>query len=303
MQSVNMSNTTKTHHAAGIVLSSAVMLTSLAAQAWAADATPPASDPSILRVCASEVEAPYSSRDADGFENKIAKALGKAMGRKVSFDWLNKPAIYQVRDQLDKKTCDVVIGLDSGDDRVLTSKPYYRAPYVFVVRKDSPLDITSWDSPDLLKTSKIAIAPDGPAQVMLEKLGLFNTNFNYIKSLTGFKSKRNQYVRVEPQRYVDEVAAGKADLAVVFAPEVARYAKQRGDQVKLVVIPDNATRGDGQHVPFHFDQSIGVRKDDKQLLNEVNAALEKAQPEIETILKEEGIPLDAIAKTPEGRAG
>jgi len=284
------------------MLSSAVMMVSLTSPGWA-EATPQAANSSVLRVCGSEVEGAYSTRDAEGFENKIAKALGEALARKVSLKWLNKPAIYLVRDQLDKKECDVVIGLDTGDERVLTSKPYYRAPYVFVLRKDSPLDITSWDSPDLLKTQKIAVAADTPAQVMLEKLGLFNTNFNYIKSLTGFKSKRNQYVRVEPQRYVDEVASGKADLAVVFAPEVARYAKARGDQVKLVVVPDNATRGDGQHVPFHFDQSIGVRKDDPKLLDEVNAALEKARPEIETILKEEGIPLDAVAKTPEGRAG
>jgi mxaJ protein len=242
-------------------------------------------------------------RGAEGFENKIAKALATAMDRKLKFVWAEKPAIYSVRDQLDQKTCDVVIGLDTGDERVLTSKPYYRAPYVFVMRKDSPLDIASWDSPDLKKAGKIGIAPDTPAQVMLEKLGLYNINFNYIKSLTGFKSKRNQYVRIDPQRYVDDVASGKADVAAVFAPEVGRYAKQRGDQVKLVVIPDNATRGDGQHVPFHFDQSVGVRKDDKKLLDDVNAALEKAWPEIETILKEEGIPLDAIAKTPEGRAG
>ena len=186
---------------------------------------------------------------------------------------------------------------------MLTSKPYYRAPYVFVVRKDSPLDIQSWDSPDLLKATKIGVAQDSPAQVLLEKLGLFNTNFNYMKSLTGLKSKRNQYVRVDPQRYVDDVASGKADFAVVFAPEVARYAKQRGEGVKLVVVPDNATRKDGQHVPFHFDQSIGVRKEDKELLKEVDAALAKARPEIETVLKEEGIPLDEIAKTPEGRAG
>lgn len=288
------------------MLSTAATLVSFAGLSLAADAAatpPPASDPSILRVCASEVEAPYSMRGAEGFENKIAVALAKAMGRKVSFDWLDKPAIYQVRDQLDQKRCDVVIGLDTGDERVLTTKPYYRAPYVFVERKDSPLDITSWDSPDLQKTKKIAIAPDGPAQVMLEKLGLFNSNFNYIKSLTGFKSKRNQYVRIDPQRFVDDVASGKADIAIAFAPEVARYAKQRGDAVKLVVIPDTATRADGQHLPFHFDQSIGVRKDDKELLDQVNTALEKARPEIETILKEEGIPLDEIAKTPEGRAG
>ncbi|MFN3625147.1 MAG: methanol oxidation system protein MoxJ [Hyphomicrobium sp.] len=298
-----MSNRIESHHGAGLWLASAVVLAGLVGPSLANEKASQIADPSRLRVCASEVEAPYSSRDGEGFENKIAKALADAMGRKLSMVWLNKPAIYLVRDQLDKKDCDVVIGLDTGDERVLTSKPYYRAPYVFVLRKDSPLDITSWDSPDLLKARKIGVAQDTPAQVMLEKLGLFNANFNYMKSLTGFKSKRNQYVRVDPQRYVDEVASGKADLAIVFAPEVARYAKQRGDQVKLVVVPDSATRGDGQHVPFHFDQSIGVRKDDKQLLDQVNAALEKARPEIETILKEEGIPLDAIAKTPEGRAG
>lgn len=285
------------------MLSTGVMFVGLSAPAWAEGAAAKAADSSILRICASQVEAPYSSGDGEGFENKVAKVLATAMGRKASFVWTDKPAIYLVRDQLDKKTCDVVIGLDTGDERVLTSKPYYRAPYVFVVRKDSPLDITSWDSPDLKKATKIGVAQDTPAQVMLEKLGLFNANFNYMKSLTGFKSKRNQYVRVDPQRYVEDVASGKADFAAVFAPEVARYAKQRGEQVKLVVVPDNATRADGQHVPFHFDQSIGVRKDDKELLKEVNAALEKARPEIETILKEEGIPLDEIAKTPEGRAG
>lgn len=281
-----------------------MMLASLVVPSWAAGSatSDQAADPSILRVCASEVEVPYSNRDGEGFENKLAKVLANAMGRKAKFVWTDKPAIYLVRDQLDKKNCDVVIGLDTGDERVLTSKPYYRAPYVFVMRKDSPLDITSWDSPDLLKATKIGMTQDSPAQVMLEKLGLFNANFNYMKSLIGFKSKRNQYVRVDPQRYVEDVASGKADLAAVFAPEVARYAKQR-EGVKLVVIPDNATRADGQHIPFHFDQSIGVRKDDKELLNEVNAALEKARPEIETILKEEGIPLDEIAKTPEGRAG
>jgi mxaJ protein len=299
-----MSMKPKSDHAAALALS-AVMLAALAAPTFAEDKPAPASppDPSLLRICAASNEQPYSNKDGSGFENKIAEALSKAMGRKPDFVWLDKPAIYLVRDQLDKKACDIVIGLDTGDERVLTSKPYYRAPYVFVEPVDGKLDITSWDSPDLKQAKKIGLSQDSPAQVMLEKLGLFNTNFNYMKSLTGFKSKRNQYVRVEPERFVEDVASGTADLAVVFAPEVARYAKARSGKVKLVVIPDNATRPDGQHVPFHFDQSFGVRKDDAELLKQVNAALEKAQPEIESILKDEGIPLDEIAKTPEGRQG
>ena len=299
-----MNKSFRSDQAAGVLLSTAVVLAALAGAARAAEEkAPEPADPSVLRICASEVEQPYSNRNGEGFENKIAKVLATAMDRKAKFVWTDKPAIYLVRDQLDKKNCDVVIGLDTGDPRVLTSKPYYRAPYVFVVRKDSPLDITSWDSPDIRKSKGIGLAQDSPAQVMLEKLGLFNANFNYMKSLIGFKSKRNQYVRVPPERMVSDVVDGKSTVAAVFAPEVARYVKQRGDALKLVVIPDNATRGDGQHVPFHFDQSFGVRKDDKQLLADINTALEKVRPEIESILKEEGIPLDELKKTPEGRQG
>ena len=32
-----------------------------------------------------EVEQPYSSRNGEGFENKIAKALAQAMDRKAKF--------------------------------------------------------------------------------------------------------------------------------------------------------------------------------------------------------------------------
>lgn len=255
-----------------------------------------------LRICAAEKEEPYSNRNGLGFENKIAEILAKAMGREPEFVWYDKPAIYLVRDQLTKNACDIVIGLDTGDERVATSNPYYRAPYVFILPAGSKLDIKDWDSPDLQKADKIGMAQDSPAQVMLEKLGLFNRNFNYMKSLIGFKSKRNQYVRVPPERLVGDVADGKADIAIGFAPEVARYVKQRGDALKMVVIPDNATRADGEHVPFHFDQSFGVRKDDQQLLSAVNDALKKAQPEIDSVLREEGIPIEE-PKTPEGRAG
>jgi mxaJ protein len=297
-----MSNIFISKNAAGLLLTTAVAFATLASQASAADNKAETPDPNFVRICAAENERPYSSSDGKGFENKIAEVLVEAMGKKPDFVWADKAAIYLVRDFLDKDLCDVVIGLDTGDPRVLTSKPYYRAPYVFVMRKDSPLDITSWDSPDLQKAEKIGMSQESPAQVMLEKLGLYNRNFNYMKSLVGFKSKRNQFIRVEPSRYVEDVSSGKADLAVVFSPEVARYAKER-DNVKLVVVPDNATRADGMHVPFHFDQSVGVRKGDEKLLAEINAALEKAQPQIEAILKEEGIPLDELKKTPEGRAG
>lgn len=284
------------------LLAIAAAISSLAGPLRAAESTANPSDGGVLRVCASANEDPYSNRNGTGFENKIAEIVAQGMNRKPEFVWYDKPAIYLVRDQLEKNACDIVIGVDTGDERLLTSKPYYRAPYVFVLPKDSNLAVTDWDSPDLDKAKKIGFGQDSPAQVMLEKRGLFNRNFNYMKSLIGFKSKRNQYVRVPPERLVGDVADGTSDLAIGFAPELARYVKRHGDKLKMVVIPDTATRSDGQRVPFHFDQSLGVRKTDKDLLSEVNAAIEKVHPQIEDVLKGEGIPLDEM-KSPEGRAG
>ncbi len=56
-----------------------------------------------------------SLEDGIGLENKIGVALAEAMQLKPQFVWSDRPAIYIVRDYLDKKLCDVVIGLDTGD--------------------------------------------------------------------------------------------------------------------------------------------------------------------------------------------
>lgn len=282
----------KKHFATTIPLTVALACTGLATAFAAGDpAATPKAEISELRICSAANEAPYSTSKGDGFENRIGEILADTMGRKAEFVWSSKPAIYLVRDLLDKDNCDVVMGVDTGDERLLTSKPYYRAPYVFVERTDSPLNITSFDSPDLLKTGKIGFEPGTPAEVMIQKLGLYNRNFNYVKSLTDFKSPRNQYVRIDPTRLVNDVANGDADLAIVFAPEVARYVKGSGGKLKMVVVPDDNERDDGTKVPFHFDQSIGVRKDSAELLDEINRALDKASPKIEALLRDEGIPL------------
>jgi mxaJ protein len=275
-------------------LGPALMALALASSSHAQDSKPAAApaDPSKLRVCAATKELPYSADDESGFENKIAKVLAEGLGRQVQFVFSPKPAIYAVRDQLDKNLCDVIIGTDTGDERVLTSRPYYKAAYVFIQRKDSPLKIDSWDSPDVLKAHPIGFVQGTPAETMITKLDLYNDNINYVSSLTNFKDKRNSYTRVPPDRMVGEVADGKAALAVGFAPEVARYAKAN-DALKLIVIPDNNVRVDGEKVPHHFDQSFAVRKDDKALLDAINAALPKIEGKIEDVLKAEGIPFEA----------
>jgi len=253
--------------------------------------SPAATEHHALRVCASANQLPYSAKDGSGFENKVASAVSAAMGQQLQFVWADKPAIYLVRDFLNKKACDVVVGLDTDDPRVLTTRPYYRAGYVFITRVSSNFDIHSWNDPRIRKFEHIAVGFGTPSEAMLREVGKYDDDFNYEKSLVNFRSARNQYIQVEPSRMVAEVADGNADIAVGFAPEVARYVHQSNVPLRMTLVDDDTVKSDGQKIPQTFDQSMGVRKDDKELQATLDSALVRARPQIDDILKAEGIPL------------
>lgn len=244
-----------------------------------------------LKVCASENEAPYSMRDGTGFENYLAQVIANEMGRTLSFVWSSKPAIFLVRDYLDKKLCDVVMGLDTGDERVLTTKSYYRAGYVFVTRKDRNITATSWKDPQFERMGNIAVRFSSPGEFILRQMGKYEDNANYLASLIGFKSRRNQYLQVSTDRMVHEVAEGRADAAIAFAPEVARYVNLSPVPLTMNPISDSVEQPDGQKIELQFDQSMGVRKDDPDLKAALDAAIDKAAVQIRQILKAEGIPV------------
>jgi len=247
--------------------------------------------PDTLRVCAASNEMPYSNTAQGGFENDIAKALAKSMSLPVKFVWSDKPAIFLVTEQLMKNKCDVVMGVDAGDTRVLTSKPYYKSGYAFIYKSDKGLDVKDWDSADVKGMHKFAVVAGSPSEVMLREIGKYSENFNYQKSLAGYKSPRNKYIRLEPKMLVNQVLYGKADMAHLWAPEVARYVKGSQGKLTMVVSPAFDTLSDGQQVAEHYEQSVAVRLGDKTLLDAVNKGLNKAAPEIKKILDKEGIPL------------
>jgi mxaJ protein len=250
----------------------------------------PASQEKALRICAAE-EAPYLQRDGRGMENKLAEVVAAALQRPVEFVWSDRPAIYLVRDYLDKERCDVVMGVDTGDPRVLTTDPYYRSTYVFVSRADTDFGaIKSWNDPRLGKAKNIAVGVGSPGEAILKAMDLYNENMNYIYSLVDFRSPRNQYVRLEPSRLVSEVASGNADLAIAFSGDVARYVKESTIKLRVEPVPpDTVPDKEGKTIPFEYGQSMAVRKADEALLKELNTGLKKAQLQVQHILREEGV--------------
>jgi mxaJ protein len=247
-----------------------------------------AADP--LKVCAAENELPYSDKDGRGFENKLAEILAGELGRTVENVWWQDPR-YFVRDMLDRGLCDVAMGVDADDPRLLTSAPYYRSGYVFVYPREKGRKVTEFDSEYVMKAKQIAFMPDTPAEILLKKVGRYSDQFNYLQSLVGFKARRNQYVRYDPEKLVREVESGNADLAVLWGPQAARYVKSAGGKLDMRVIPDGQTRADGERVPFHYSTSVGVRKDDQGLMADIDRALKKRARDIQAVLKAEGIPL------------
>lgn len=273
------------------VSGAALLSAAIALGATGAGAVGSKAEAKELRICASNVEAPFSQKDSTGFEDRIAVALAEAMDRKPVFVRTDQPGIYLVRDQLDKNNCDLVMGVDAGDERLLTSRPYYRTGYVLVTKADRDITASDWDDQQIKDQSRFAVRFYSPAETILKRIGRFEDNAAYMYSLVNFKSRRNQWIQVPGDRIVSEVASGEADVGIAFAPEVARYVKSSSTPLRMTVMTKDLDQPNGEPIPMDYDQAIGVRKSDAALIAEINAGLEKARPQIEKILTDEGIPL------------
>jgi len=244
-----------------------------------------------LNVCAGKNEMPFSNDKKEGFENDIAEIIAKSLNKKLNYVYWDDPR-YAVGFFLDKKKCDVVLGVDSTDPRVLKTKPYYRTGYVFITREDREIDISSWND-DLLKERnfRIGVMPDSPGKVMLLQINRFDDMFDYFAEKQKYQSTRNKYVRVDPQEVVNDVSNKYIHAAMLWAPEAARYVKQSKEPLKVQLVKDDAKKSNGESVQMHYEIVMGVRKDDVQLQQALNKAIDEKRSEVESVLKREGIPL------------
>jgi mxaJ protein len=144
-----------------------------------------------LNVCAGKSELPFSNDQKQGFENKIAAVIGKTLNTPVNYFWWTNPLTLQK--DMEEGKCDVLIGTDPNDPRVLVTKPYYRSGYVFVTRVDREIDVTSWDHPYLKeKNFRIGVMPDSPGKNMLLQINRFDDMFDYFTEIQNFQSTRNR---------------------------------------------------------------------------------------------------------------
>ena len=247
-----------------------------------------------LNICAGENEMPFSNAKKEGFENDIAEVIGKALNRKVNYVFWKDARLVE-RDDLAKNKCDVMLGIDSTDPRMLKTDAYYKTGYVFITREDRGIDISSWND-GLLKEPnfRIGVMYDSPGKVMLLQINRFDDMFDYFAEKQKYQSTRNRAIRVDPQEIVNDVATKYIHTAMLWAPEAARYVKASKVPLKVQIVKDDAKKVNGEKVPMHYEIVMGVRKDDTALQQDLNRVIKEKQVDIEAILKREGIPLLAI---------
>ncbi len=253
-----------------------------------------------LNVCAGQDEMPFSNKNKEGFENALAELVGQSLNRKVNFVFWSDPR-YVVRDFLDKKKCDVVLGADESDPRMLKTDAYYKTGYVFITRADREIDISSWND-DLLKERnfRIGVLPDSPGKVMLLQINRFDDMFDYFAEIQNYNSTRNKFVKVYPDRLVRDVETKYLHSSMLWAPEAARYVRASKTPLKMEIVKDDAKKSNGEKVPMHYQIVMGVRKGDEALRDALNRVISQKKSEIDALLKQEGIPLMVVTNSKEG---
>ena len=238
-----------------------------------------------LRVCADPNNMPFSRRDGQGFENKIAALVASDLNRPLAYFWSPQRRGF-VRNTLAAGRCDVVMGVPAQYSLLQSTRPYYRSSYAFVSRRDRHLRIRSFDDPRL-KTMTIGIQVTGddydnpPAAQALASRRI-------IENVRGY-TVYGDYARPEPQReLVDAVADGRVDVAVVWGPLAGYFARR--EPTPMDVLPVQAAR-DG-HASFVFDIAMGVRRDDTLLRDALDAIIVRRSQDIRRILTAYGVPLE-----------
>jgi quinoprotein dehydrogenase-associated probable ABC transporter substrate-binding protein len=245
----------------------------------------------VLHIAADPNNLPFSNDKLEGFENKIADVIAKDLDADVQYVWRAQRRGF-FRHAFKEDGCEVVLGVPNHFEMAATTSPYYRSSYVFVSRRDRGLNVRSFDD-SALRGLKIGIqvlgdADEGsgtPVGFALARRGLQANVVGY--TVYGDYRQPNP-----PARIIDAVAAGEVDVAVVWGPLAGYFARKSA--VPLDVVPVSPPV-EPPGLPFAFDISVGVRKGDAPLKDELNGVLARRRAEIEKILDDYGVPRVAPA--------
>jgi len=253
-----------------------------------------------FKVCADPLNPPYSTKNKDGFENKIAELFAKELGQTIEYTWLpqrlgfirntlNAPLKDTDVDSNEYK-CDIVMGVPEGYDLTLTTTPYYRSTYVLLIAKgrgwDNITDASQLIDLPLQKQQalKIAMFDRGPGTTWMQKNDLLDQGIPY-QSMSG-DSENNIAMQIEK-----DLKAKKIDMVILWGP-MASYVASQSPKNSYLMIPMKST----PDVKFDFAIAMGVRKGDKARKEMLDKLIADKADKIQSIIAGYHVPLLPLSK-------
>jgi quinoprotein dehydrogenase-associated probable ABC transporter substrate-binding protein len=252
-----------------------------------------------FKVCADPLNPPYSTKNKDGFENKIAELFAKELGQTVEYYWLPQ-RIGFIRNSLNaplkdsdvesnEYKCDVIMGVPAGYDLTLTTSPYYKSTYVLLIAKGRGWDDIT-DPVQLVnlplqrqESLKIAMFDRGPGTVWMQKNDLLDQGIPY-QSMTG-DGDNNVAMQIEK-----DLKAKKIDMVILWGPMASYIAAQNPKSYSM--IPMKST----PDVQFDFAMAMGVRRGDQARKEALNKLIAAKADKIRSIIASYHIPLLPLDK-------
>ena len=247
----------------------AVALTAMSREAQAA----------LLRVCADPGNMPLSNSRGEGFENKIARVLARALDTGVENYY--RPGVERglTRTTLDADQCDLMLDMPADAEDVLTTTPLYRSTYVLAYRSDRGLAIKSLDDPRL-KTLRVGVYETSAIREALAEHDVRKVRIHYLSH------DADLVPADQPSHQVQQVIDGELDVAAAWGPLAGYYRTVK--QAPLVIQPVNLM---DDYVPLEFDMAVAVRRNDRDLQRRLEQAIRQERDALRAILDEYGVPL------------
>lgn len=246
-------------------LSSVLMLATACLAVTAAD----------LRVCADPDNMPFSNRDGQGFDNRIAALIAKDLGRELQYVWQTQRS-SSFSDSLDANLCDFAMGVPAGAaGPILTTHPYYGSSYVFV---------------SLARGAGITSLLDPKLETMRIGLPILGDDYAppaYLLAARGLSSRLAGYPLKPPASLLGAVERGQVDIAILWGPVAEYFAKRSEASFAIAPVSPPAYMA----IPFRYDISAAVRHGNTELQSRIDAALASGCDEIASILSDYGAPV------------
>ncbi len=253
----------------------------------------------VLKVCADPALMPFSNKDEEGLENKIAELLAKKLGAELKYEWFPQ-RIGFIRNTLRAEEngtykCDLVLSVPEHFELAATTKPYYASTYSLVYVKGRGLDAVT--DPEMLETVRVngkdirfGLFDRGPAQIWVFKHNLMDHMVPYQFQLGDARKNPTEII-------LNDLLDGKIDATIVWGPTAAYFGKQNADKGEFVILPLK----DDPKMPemkFVYNMSMAVRHGDSEWKQQLNKLIDENQEEINDIISSYGIPIVEVVPKP-----